>query len=91
MAVKKLVLDCKCDPAICDHAYEKLSDLLQSGYDDGYDEGWKDAFFSIKHTLVEMGFGKARDMKLPEPPPRKETTASSRKLRSQGDGKDLVN
>ena len=90
MAVKKLVLDCKCDPAICDHAYEKLSDLLQSGYDDGYDEGWKDAFFSIKHTLVEMGFGKARDMKLPEPPPRGGSSKTKVRL-SPGKNGELIN
>ena len=90
MAVKELVLDCKCDPAICSHAYEKLSDMLQSGYDDGYDEGWKDAFFSIKHTLVEMGFGKARDMKLPEPPPRGRSSKTKDHY-SSGKKRDLIN
>ena len=76
MAVKKLVIDCSCSKALCDHAYDKVNDLLQSGYDDGYDEGWRDAFFTIKQGLIDMGFEKANSMKLPEPPPR--STASKK-------------
>ena len=65
-----MVIDCSCKTPICEHAHEKVSELLQSGYDDGYDEGWRDAFFTIKDGLIGMGFEKAKDMKLPEPPPR---------------------
>lgn len=81
MAIKKLAIDCNCSTPICDHAYDKVSDMLQAGYDDGYDEGWRDAFFAIKEGLIEMGFEKAREMKLPEPPPR---IPSARKTRTSG-------
>lgn len=70
MSVKKLVIDCQCKVAICDHAYEKVSDLLQSAYDDGYDEGWTDAFIAIKEGLLDLGFEKAASMSTPPPPPR---------------------
>lgn len=82
MAIKKLAIDCSCATPICDHAYDKVSDMLQSGYDDGYDEGWRDAFFAIKDGLIDMGFEKARDMKLPEPPPR---SMGGKKLRTSGE------
>jgi len=70
MAVKKLTIDCDCVISVCDHAYEKVSDLLQSGYDDGYDEGWNDAFVAIKEGLVDLGFDRALKLQTPEPPRR---------------------
>lgn len=78
MSVKKLVINCDCKTSICDHAYEKVSDLLQSGYDDGYDEGWSDAFVAIREGLLDLGYEDASKMKAPAPPPR------SGKLRSPG-------
>ena len=78
MSVKTLVLDCECNVQVCKHAYKKVSDLLQSGYDDGYDEGWADAFVSIKEGLTDLGYEDAAKMKTPPAPPR------SGKLRSPG-------
>ncbi len=94
MAIKKMVFECNCETPMCEHAHDKVSSLLQSGYDDGYDEGWRDAFFSIKHTLVEMGFEKAREMKLPEPPPRRSSEDKvSREVPrpSSGNKRELAN
>lgn len=78
MSVKKLVINCDCRVSVCDHAYEKVSDLLQSGYDDGYDEGWLDAFVAIKEGLLDLGFEKAANMGTPPPPPRSRNRKKAR-------------
>jgi len=70
MSVKELLIDCDCKVSVCAHAYKKVGELLQSGYDDGYDEGWNDAFVFIKNTMVDMGLEKASNMEAPLPPPR---------------------
>jgi len=79
MAVKKLVIPCSCEVAICDHAKEEVGNLLQETYDDAYDEGWKDAFSSVKETLVSMGFDKAKSIETPPPPPRKSPSKTFKK------------
>lgn len=76
MSVKKLTIDCDCKVSVCDHAFEKVGELLQSGYDDGYDEGWQDAFIAIKEGLLDLGFEKASSMGTPPPPPRRSRPSS---------------
>ena len=88
MAIKKLVLSCNCEPPMCEHAYDKVRDMLQSGYDDGYDEGWKDAFVAIKQGLLDMGFDRASSIPTPEPPPRR---GSSQKNKPRKNEVDLLN
>lgn len=80
MSVKKLTIDCDCVISVCDHAYEKVSDLLQSGYDDGYDEGWNDAFVSIKEGLADLGFDRASKLETP-PPPRRATKSRTQRVK----------
>lgn len=90
MAVKKLTIDCNCKVSLCEHAFEKVGDLLQSGYDDGYDEGWKDAFSAVKLTLAELGFDSAKGMSTPPPPPRARKNKGSNR-RSPGTSRELPN
>lgn len=91
MAVKKLVIPCSCEVAICDHAKEEVGNLLQETYDDAYDEGWTDAFASVKATLMDMGFEKASRMETPPPPPRKKKKAAAGHADSPGNKRELVN
>lgn len=91
MSVRKLVIRCDCEMPICEHARDEVGDLLQNTYDDAYDEGWRDAFNSVKATLVEMGFEKASRMETPPPPPRKTKKRQSTGMDSPGNKRDLIN
>ena len=84
MSVKKLIINCTCEVTVCDHAMDKVGDMLQETYDDAYDQGWRDAFFTVKSTLIDMGFDKANHMKTPPPPPRKSS-------RSKSSEKEMIN
>lgn len=90
MSVKKLTIDCDCKVSVCDHALEKVGDLLQSAYDDGYDDGWQDAFAAVKLTLADIGFESAKDMSTPPPPPRAGKNKGANR-RSPGTRRELPN
>jgi len=91
MAVKKMVVRCDCEVAMCDHARDEVGSLLQDTYDDAYDEGWRDAFESVRATLVDMGFEKASRMETPPPPPRKTKRRQAGQPDSPGNRRDLPN
>ena len=91
MSVKKLVINCDCNVSVCDHAFEKVGELLQSGYDDGYDEGWQDAFIAIKEGLLDLGFEKASSMSTPPPPPRRTRQVSGMSRSRVSKKTDLIN
>jgi hypothetical protein len=89
MSLKRIVLGCSCDTEVCSHLYEQISDMLQEGYDEGYDEGWTDAWEAIREGLAEMGYKSAKDIRIPEPPPRPST---KKKTRSPGKKeRDFIN
>ena len=65
----ELRLECEC-PDICDHAVEKLSEIIQEAFDYGYDEGWTESFKGLREMFIENGLPGAEDLAIPKPPPR---------------------
>lgn len=64
-----LRLDCEC-PELCDHAIEKISEIVQEAFDYGFDEGWSESFRGLRDMFIERGLPGAEELTIPEPPAR---------------------
>jgi len=81
---KELVINCKCDTSLCDHAAKEVSKLLQETFDDGYDEGWISAYEHMREAMVEAGVPGVEDLIAPPPPGRSGVVVpASRKARKK--------
>jgi hypothetical protein len=69
--VIKFKIECKCGD-LCQHALEKISEVIQEAFDYGYDEGWEDSLTGLRDMMISNGVAGAADLSIPPPPPRKE-------------------
>lgn len=85
----KLALDCSCIE-LCDHAIDKISEIVQEAFDCGYDEGWEESLSGLRDMMILNGVIGAKDLSIPPPPPRKATKAVAERHPRRGQ-KDYSN
>lgn len=85
----KLALDCSCIE-LCDHAIDKISEIVQEAFDCGYDEGWEESLSGLRDMMILNGVIGAKDLSIPPPPPRKAKKAVAERHPRRGQ-KDYSN